>query len=150
MSDLLHFAEYTLQELALGFMALVYITRLTWLLRFKAGRERQAPTGTGDTNPRRSVLYSWANVALPNAKPGITVAFIRAVIFSWNNFVFHVVLAGRETRTLPVAVYNMLSFEQLSWGPLAATALTVTVSSAWIWAHLPIWRSRWTSKSCPR
>jgi multiple sugar transport system permease protein len=36
-----------------------------------------------------------------------------------------VVLAGRETRTLPVAVYNVLTFEQLSWGPLAAAALVV-------------------------
>jgi multiple sugar transport system permease protein len=67
------------------------------------------------------------HVALPIARPGITVAFILAVIFSWNNFVFGVVLAGRETRTLPVAVYNMLSFEQLSWGPLAAAALIVTL-----------------------
>ena len=67
------------------------------------------------------------HVALPIAKPGITVAFILSVIFSWNNFVFGVVLAGRETRTLPVAVYNMISFEQLSWGPLAAGALVVTL-----------------------
>lgn len=65
-------------------------------------------------------------VALPIAKPGIAVAFILAVIFSWNNFVFGIVLAGRETRTLPVAVYNMISFDQLSWGPLAAAALVVT------------------------
>ena len=50
-----------------------------------------------------------------------------AVIFSWNNFVFGIVLAGRETRTLPVAVYNMISFDQLSWGPLAAAALMVTL-----------------------
>jgi multiple sugar transport system permease protein len=49
------------------------------------------------------------------------------VIFSWNNFVFGIVLAGRETRTLPVAVYNMISFDQLSWGPLAAAALIVTL-----------------------
>ena len=41
------------------------------------------------------------HVALPIAKPGIAVAFILAVIFSWNNFVFGIVLAGRETRTLP-------------------------------------------------
>jgi multiple sugar transport system permease protein len=67
------------------------------------------------------------HVALPIAKPGVTVAFILAVIFSWNNFVFGIVLAGRETRTLPVAVYNMISFEQLSWGPLAAAALIVTL-----------------------
>jgi len=37
------------------------------------------------------------------------------------------VLAGRETRTLPVAVNNMLTFEQISWGPLAAAALMVTL-----------------------
>jgi multiple sugar transport system permease protein len=67
------------------------------------------------------------HVALPIAKPGIAVAFILAVIFSWNNFVFGIVLAGRETRTLPVAVYNMISFDQLSWGPLAAAALIVTL-----------------------
>ncbi|AWN47380.1 sugar ABC transporter permease [Methylobacterium terrae] len=66
-------------------------------------------------------------VALPIAKPGIAVAMILAVIFSWNNFVFGIVLAGRETRTLPVAVYNMISFDQLSWGPLAAAALIVTL-----------------------
>jgi len=67
------------------------------------------------------------HVALPIARPGMAVAFILAVIFSWNNFVFGVVLAGRETRTLPVAVYNMISFDQLSWGPLAAAALIVTL-----------------------
>ena len=67
------------------------------------------------------------HVALPLAKPGIVVALILAFIFSWNNFVFGIVLASRETRTLPVAVYNMLTFEQLSWGPLAAAALIVTL-----------------------
>lgn len=66
------------------------------------------------------------HVALPIAKPGIAVSLILAVIFSWNNFVFGIVLASRETRTLPVAVYNMISFDQLSWGPLAAAALIVT------------------------
>jgi len=67
------------------------------------------------------------HIALPIARPGIVVSFILAVIFSWNNFVFGIVLAGRETRTLPVAVYNMISFEQVSWGPLAAAALIVTL-----------------------
>ncbi|UTD27379.1 carbohydrate ABC transporter permease [Bradyrhizobium sp. WD16] len=67
------------------------------------------------------------HVALPIAQPGIAVSFILSVIFSWNNFAFGIVLAGRETRTLPVAVYNMISFDQLSWGPLAAAALIVTL-----------------------
>jgi multiple sugar transport system permease protein len=67
------------------------------------------------------------HVALPLARPGMTVALILAFIFSWNNFVFGIVLAGRSTRTLPVAVYNSLTFEQVSWGPLSAAALIVTL-----------------------
>ncbi len=66
-------------------------------------------------------------IALPLARPGITVAAILAFIFSWNNFIFGAVLAGRETRTLPVAIYNVLTFEQIAWGPLAAAALLVTL-----------------------
>lgn len=65
MSDLLHFSEHRLQELALGFMAVVYITRLIWLTRFKAGRERQPKTGLPGTSMRRGILYSWANIAMP-------------------------------------------------------------------------------------
>ena len=72
-----------------------------------------------------TIWQSFRHVALPLARPGITVSTILAFIFSWNNFVFGVVLAGRETRTLPVAVYNVLTFEQVSWGPLAAAALLV-------------------------
>ncbi|MEZ5358204.1 MAG: hypothetical protein R3F48_05180 [Candidatus Zixiibacteriota bacterium] len=67
MSELLHFAEHTLQEVALVIMAIVYTTRLIWLTRFTAGKERQAPTGIGDIRARRSIIYSWANIALPTA-----------------------------------------------------------------------------------
>ena len=65
MSEFLHFSEHGLQEGALLFMAIVYTLRLRWPLRFKAGQERQAATGLGDTNPRKGFIYSWANVAMP-------------------------------------------------------------------------------------
>ena len=65
MSDLLHFAEHRLQEIALGFMALVYVVRIAWFLRFKAGGDRQAPGGTPGTGRTRGILYSWGIVAMP-------------------------------------------------------------------------------------
>ncbi|MGI4798054.1 MAG: carbohydrate ABC transporter permease [Janthinobacterium lividum] len=73
-----------------------------------------------------TIWQAFWRVALPLARPGITVATILSFIFSWNNFIFGVVLASRHSRTLPVAVYNTLTFEQISWGPLAASALLVT------------------------
>ena len=63
--DLLEFCETILQYVALGFMALVYTVRIIWFLSFKAGGERQAPTGLPGTTPAKGVLYSWVNVAMP-------------------------------------------------------------------------------------
>ena len=65
MSELLHFTEHTLQEVALVIMAIVYTLRIRWLFSFKGGRERQAPTGAADTNPRKGFIYSWAAIAMP-------------------------------------------------------------------------------------
>ncbi len=65
MSDLLHFSEHTLQEVALVFMAIVYSLRLRWLFKFKGGKERQAPTGAADTNPKKGYIYSWGLIAMP-------------------------------------------------------------------------------------
>lgn len=69
---------------------------------------------------------SFVRVAMPLTRPGIAVAGILAFIFSWNNFIFAVVLAGPRLQTLPVAIFNVLTFEQINWGPLAAAALLVT------------------------
>jgi len=74
-----------------------------------------------------SVWSTFRYVALPLARPGVIVGTILSFIFSWNNFVFGFVLASRETRTLPAAVFNMLTFEQVSFGPLAAAAILVTL-----------------------
>jgi len=74
-----------------------------------------------------TLWQAFRHILLPLARPGIVVSAILAFIFSWNNFIFGVILTGRETRTLPVAVYNVLTFEQIAWGPLAAAALIVTL-----------------------
>jgi multiple sugar transport system permease protein len=76
-----------------------------------------------------NIWQAFYRVAMPIARPGMAVAAILAFIQSWNNFLFGVVIAGRETRTLPVAVFNAMTFEQLSWGPVAAAALVVTLPS---------------------
>jgi len=85
MSELLHFSEHTLQEAALAIMTVVYIIRLIWLFHFKAGGERQAPTGLPDTNPRRGIIYSWLNIAKPWAMEST-----RTRLFFYAQFVvFH-------------------------------------------------------------
>jgi len=62
----LSFAKGIMHDAALAIMITVYIIRLVWLMRFKAGRERQAPTGSGKANAvRKNYIYSWGNIAMP-------------------------------------------------------------------------------------
>ncbi|HER00046.1 MAG TPA: hypothetical protein ENO22_11965 [candidate division Zixibacteria bacterium] len=85
MSHLLHFVEHTLQEVALLIMAIVYTGRLIWLMHYKAGKERQADTGNGNTSPGKGIIYSWFNVAMPWAMESS-----RRKIFLYFQFViFH-------------------------------------------------------------
>jgi nitrate reductase gamma subunit len=84
MSEALHFSAHTLQEVALVMMALVYTTRIIWLLRFKAGGERQAPTGRINTTKRKGIFYSWANVGMPWAMESSrrhALMYVQFVIF---------------------------------------------------------------------
>ena len=96
MSELLHFSAHTLQEVALAFMALVYITRVAWFLRFKAGKERQAPTGSIDRTKVKGILYSWANIAMP-----WSMESTRTKPFLYAQFVVFHVGTSRTSVTFP-------------------------------------------------
>jgi nitrate reductase gamma subunit len=75
MSGQLHFAEHRLQEVALVFMAIIYFLRIRWLLHFKAGKERQAPSGSFGNSNRRAIIFSWANIAMPQAMESTRTKF---------------------------------------------------------------------------
>jgi multiple sugar transport system permease protein len=68
-----------------------------------------------------------ARIALPLARPGLVAAAILGVISSWNNFIFSLVIAGNTTRTLPVAIFNFVSYDSLNWGGLTAASTIITL-----------------------
>ena len=74
-----------------------------------------------------SHFAAFLRIALPLAKPGIVATGILAFIFSWNNFLFSLIIAGFKTRTLPIAVYSFLSYEEINWGGLTAAATVITL-----------------------
>lgn len=66
-------------------------------------------------------------IAVPLTKPGIASTAILSFIFSWNNFLFSLIIGGEHTRTLPVAVFNFISYAQVDWGGVNAAATLITL-----------------------
>lgn len=72
-------------------------------------------------------IGAFLRISLPLAVPGIATAGILSFIFSWNNFMFALVLSGARTKTLPVAIFDFVAYASIDWGGLMAAAVVITV-----------------------
>ncbi|HWU38311.1 MAG TPA: hypothetical protein VN203_11755, partial [Candidatus Acidoferrum sp.] len=66
-------------------------------------------------------------VALPLVRPGLVVSTILAFVFSWNYFLFALVLSGFSSKTLPVAAFNFIGEGATNWGGLMAAATLIAL-----------------------
>lgn len=69
--------------------------------------------------------YAFFAIILPLSGPGIITATTLSFIFSWNNFMFSQVLSMEKTKTLPIAVYNFVSYAEVDWGGVMAAAVAI-------------------------
>jgi multiple sugar transport system permease protein len=65
-------------------------------------------------------------VVVPLTAQGIAATSILSFIASWNNFLFALVLANEQTKTLPVAVLGYIGYTAIQWGTLMAASCIIT------------------------
>jgi len=70
-----------------------------------------------------SRLGAFLRVALPLSAPGLTATAILCLLFSWNEFLFALVLSGPSTRTMPVGVSSFIGTVSIDWGGSSAAAV---------------------------
>jgi multiple sugar transport system permease protein len=59
-------------------------------------------------------------IALPLAAPGLAATAILAFIFSWNEFLFALILTGTKAVTLPVGIIGYMKETGINWGYMTA------------------------------
>lgn len=74
-----------------------------------------------------SPFMAFVRILIPVVRNGIFTASVLSFIFSWNQFLFSLILSGNQTMTVPVAVFQFISYEEINWGGLAAAATVITV-----------------------
>jgi multiple sugar transport system permease protein len=72
-------------------------------------------------------IGAFRRITLPLSTPGIATAGILSFIFSWNNFMFALVLSSADTKTLPVAIFDFVGYASIDWGGLMAASTVVTL-----------------------
>lgn len=66
-------------------------------------------------------------VVLPLSIPVIIATSIFCIIFSWNEFLFAVILTRAQTQTLPVAITGFITDRGLLWGQMTAASVVIVL-----------------------
>lgn len=64
---------------------------------------------------------------LPLVLPGIVVSAMFCLIFSWNEFLFAMILTQFDATTLPVGVPQLVTSRGTYWGQVAAVGVVITL-----------------------
>ncbi|MFV0252755.1 MAG: carbohydrate ABC transporter permease [Beutenbergiaceae bacterium] len=82
--------------------------------------EAAAIDGAG---PLRTLLV----VIMPIARPGLASVTIMAFLFSWNNFLFPLVLTGNNAATIPLVLQQFLGSYTLQWNQVMAGVVLLSL-----------------------
>ncbi|MEY9853128.1 multiple sugar transport system permease protein [Leifsonia sp. EB41] len=72
-------------------------------------------------------LGAFLRVAVPLTTPGMAATAVLCVIFSWNEFLFALVLSGQSTQTVPVGVSSFIGSVSIDWGGSSAAAIVAII-----------------------
>lgn len=74
-----------------------------------------------------SQFGAFRQVVLPVALPGLLAAGIFAFVLSWNEFLFALILTGRDSRTMPVALASLMTSQGNQVGAICAATIAMMV-----------------------
>ena len=66
---------------------------------------------------------AFVKVALPMSIPGIIASALYTFIFSWNDFIFALMLTTTKTKTIPLGILASFSAVEIGWGRMTAMSI---------------------------
>ena len=98
----------------------------TWLMK---GFFDEVPTALEEAAAvdGYGLLEIFWRVTLPLAAPGLAVSAVFCFIFSWNEFIFALMLTGSKAQTATVAVMSFWSSDAVQWGRIMAGSFIILI-----------------------
>ena len=70
-----------------------------------------------------SHFQAFYRIALPLSVPGIVASALYCIIFSWNDFLFALMLTSPKTKTIPLGILASFSASEINWGIMAVMSV---------------------------
>lgn len=74
-----------------------------------------------------TALQTFWKITFPMVKSGLAATGILTFIFQWNNFLFALVIGGRNTMPVTTGALGFISYEAALWGQMAAAIILSSI-----------------------
>ena len=74
-----------------------------------------------------SIAQAFWRIVLPLTAPGLIATAVLCFLFSWNEFLFALVITRNASRTAPLAIVNFMAEEGTEWGRVASGAILILI-----------------------
>jgi len=74
-----------------------------------------------------SLIQTFRKITFPLVKSGLAATAVLTFIFQWNNFLFALVIGGRNTMPITTGALGFISYEAVLWGQMAAAIILSSV-----------------------
>jgi len=72
-------------------------------------------------------FQAFLKIILPLAAPGLAATAVLCFLFSWNEFLFALIVTRFQARTAPVGITNFMAYEGVEWGRVAAGSVIILI-----------------------
>lgn len=72
-----------------------------------------------------SIFQVFTRIAIPLVRSGLSASAILVFIFSWNEFLFALIITRREAVTAPISIVNFMAYAGTEWGKVAAGGIFI-------------------------
>jgi multiple sugar transport system permease protein len=114
--------------------SIITVPLSTWMLRGFISRlpiELEEAARIDGCNRVEAII----RVVLPLLRPGLVATMVLAFIYSWNDFIYAVILTSGSNTTLPVMIAGYITDKATYWGRIAAAG-TLVIAPPFIFGFL--------------
>jgi multiple sugar transport system permease protein len=121
------FRRFGLYDTRLGLIILYLSMNIPYVVWMMRGFFKEIPIAVEESAwiDGCSRFRGFIRIVLPMSRPGLAATAVLTMMFSWNEFLFALIVTGSRAKTLPLSIAAFIGEVGIEWNAMAAAGMMI-------------------------
>jgi multiple sugar transport system permease protein len=121
------FRRIGLYDTLLGLIILYLSMNIPYVVWMMRGFFKEIPVAVEESAwiDGCSRFRGFVQIVLPMSRPGLAATAVLTMMFSWNEFLFALIITGARAKTLPLSIAAFMGEVGIEWNAMAAAGMMI-------------------------